>query len=147
MHASHTLRCFTIEKEPTSIRPGSTVAPAPGSVAATTHEVADADKKDAPPSSKVQKLDDQSTVKSTPSAAQTSNVPVAGATAGTNTSSDRMAKRVNPHKYLLHRPSLSQLMVYISTAFKVKSVTCGGRARMLDESMPTNQSFFHLGYQ
>ncbi|KAG1462195.1 hypothetical protein G6F46_003884 [Rhizopus delemar] len=27
-------------------------------------------------------------------------------------------KRPNPHKYLLHRPSLSQLLVYISAAFK-----------------------------
>ncbi|KAI9365026.1 protein SCAI, partial [Pilaira anomala] len=27
-------------------------------------------------------------------------------------------KKSNPHKYLLYRPSLSQLMVYISTAFK-----------------------------
>jgi len=28
------------------------------------------------------------------------------------------AKRNNPHKYLLYRPSLSQLLVYISNAFK-----------------------------
>lgn len=30
------------------------------------------------------------------------------------------SKRVNPHKYLLFRPSFSQLMVYLSTAFKVR---------------------------
>ncbi|KAG2218203.1 hypothetical protein INT45_008672 [Circinella minor] len=29
-----------------------------------------------------------------------------------------VARRINPHKYLLYRPSLSQLFVYISTAFK-----------------------------
>lgn len=29
-----------------------------------------------------------------------------------------ITKKSNPHKYLLYRPSLSQLMVYISTAFK-----------------------------
>ncbi|CAO3667386.1 unnamed protein product [Umbelopsis vinacea] len=129
----------SLEKEPTSIRPGSTVAPAPGSVAATTNEMADADKKDAPPSSKVQKLDDQSTVKSTPSAAQTSNVPVAGATAGTNTSSDRIAKRVNPHKYLLHRPSLSQLMVYISTAFKDISDTSAMLLYLSADGLPKRE--------
>jgi hypothetical protein len=28
------------------------------------------------------------------------------------------SKRTNPHKYLLYRPSLSQLLVYITTAFK-----------------------------
>ncbi|KAI8335943.1 hypothetical protein BC941DRAFT_354942 [Chlamydoabsidia padenii] len=28
------------------------------------------------------------------------------------------SKRTNPHKYLLYRPTLSQLMVYIATAFK-----------------------------
>ncbi|OBZ90635.1 Protein SCAI [Choanephora cucurbitarum] len=31
---------------------------------------------------------------------------------------ERNAKRSNPHKYLLYRPSLTQLLVYISTAFK-----------------------------
>lgn len=35
-----------------------------------------------------------------------------------NGSIDRSNKKSNPHKYLLYRPSLSQLMVYISTAFK-----------------------------
>ncbi|KAI8647743.1 hypothetical protein BD408DRAFT_407738 [Parasitella parasitica] len=34
------------------------------------------------------------------------------------TTSEKMSKRSNPHKYLLYRPSLSQLLVYISTAFK-----------------------------
>ncbi|KAL9544317.1 hypothetical protein MBANPS3_007693 [Mucor bainieri] len=34
------------------------------------------------------------------------------------TTSEKMLKRSNPHKYLLYRPSLSQLLVYISTAFK-----------------------------
>ncbi|KAI8142493.1 hypothetical protein BJV82DRAFT_144101 [Fennellomyces sp. T-0311] len=29
-----------------------------------------------------------------------------------------ITRRINPHKYLLYRPSLSQLFVYISTAFK-----------------------------
>jgi len=28
-------------------------------------------------------------------------------------------RRINPHKYLLHRPSFGQLMLYITTAFKV----------------------------
>ncbi|RUS15213.1 protein SCAI [Endogone sp. FLAS-F59071] len=32
--------------------------------------------------------------------------------------SDKSSKRANPHKYLLYRPTFSQLMVYISTAFK-----------------------------
>ena len=36
---------------------------------------------------------------------------------------DKTAKGANPHKYLLYRPSLSQLMVYISTAFKDTSDT------------------------
>ncbi|CAG8658022.1 12187_t:CDS:10, partial [Racocetra persica] len=36
-----------------------------------------------------------------------------------NTPVDKSAsRRMNPHKYLLHRPTFSQLMVYISTAFK-----------------------------
>ncbi|RIB10065.1 protein SCAI [Gigaspora rosea] len=36
-----------------------------------------------------------------------------------NTPVDKSAsRRINPHKYLLHRPTFSQLMVYISTAFK-----------------------------
>ncbi|CAO3611168.1 unnamed protein product [Mucor hiemalis] len=39
--------------------------------------------------------------------------------AATNpTSANVNSKNSNPHKYLLYRPSLSQLMVYISTAFK-----------------------------
>lgn len=33
--------------------------------------------------------------------------------------SEKAVKRSNPHKYLLYRPTLSQLMVYLSTAFKV----------------------------
>ncbi|KAI7897571.1 uncharacterized protein BX663DRAFT_565423 [Cokeromyces recurvatus] len=33
-------------------------------------------------------------------------------------SSNTLTKRMNPHKYLLYRPSLNQLLVYISTAFK-----------------------------
>lgn len=37
-----------------------------------------------------------------------------------NTPADKSAsRRVNPHKYLLYRPTFSQLLVYISTAFKV----------------------------
>ncbi|GAA5798761.1 hypothetical protein HPULCUR_004167 [Helicostylum pulchrum] len=39
-----------------------------------------------------------------------------GTNLGANTNPSN--KRSNPHKYLLYRPSLSQLMVYISTAFK-----------------------------
>ncbi|CAG8644976.1 12924_t:CDS:10 [Funneliformis caledonium] len=36
-----------------------------------------------------------------------------------NTSTDKPAsRRVNPHKYLLYRPTFSQLLVYIATAFK-----------------------------
>ncbi|OAD02142.1 hypothetical protein MUCCIDRAFT_40549, partial [Mucor lusitanicus CBS 277.49] len=35
-----------------------------------------------------------------------------------NPAAEKMLKRSNPHKYLLYRPSLSQLLVYISTAFK-----------------------------
>ncbi|PKY38594.1 hypothetical protein RhiirA4_392237 [Rhizophagus irregularis] len=36
-----------------------------------------------------------------------------------NTPADKSAsRRVNPHKYLLYRPTFSQLLVYISTAFK-----------------------------
>ncbi|KAF9094064.1 hypothetical protein BGX23_002558 [Mortierella sp. AD031] len=31
---------------------------------------------------------------------------------------DKPPKRANPHKYLLYRPTLSQLMVYLATAFK-----------------------------
>jgi hypothetical protein len=30
------------------------------------------------------------------------------------------SRRSNPHKYLLYRPTLAQLLLYISTAFKVK---------------------------
>lgn len=79
----------------------------------------DADKKEGPPSSKIQKLDDQATVKSAPNAAQISNISATSTATGSNGPTEKMAKRVNPHKYLLHRPALSQLMVYISTAFKV----------------------------
>ncbi|GJJ75156.1 hypothetical protein EMPS_07514 [Entomortierella parvispora] len=32
--------------------------------------------------------------------------------------SEKSVKRSNPHKYLLYRPTLSQLMVYLATAFK-----------------------------
>ncbi|KAF9935470.1 hypothetical protein BGZ75_010225 [Mortierella antarctica] len=32
--------------------------------------------------------------------------------------SEKGSKRTNPHKYLLYRPTLSQLMVYLATAFK-----------------------------
>lgn len=32
---------------------------------------------------------------------------------------EKSPKRSNPHKYLLYRPTLSQLMVYLATAFKV----------------------------
>lgn len=55
--------------------------------------------------------------------AATTNRP-AGASMNTHsaphiqTTSEKMLKRSNPHKYLLYRPSLSQLLVYISTAFK-----------------------------
>lgn len=44
-------------------------------------------------------------------------------TANLNNSGDKSSKGSNPHKYLLYRPSLSQLMVYISTAFKDTSDT------------------------
>lgn len=42
----------------------------------------------------------------------------AHSTSHIQTTSEKMLKRSNPHKYLLYRPSLSQLLVYISTAFK-----------------------------
>ncbi|KAM3588973.1 hypothetical protein VKS41_001404 [Umbelopsis sp. WA50703] len=100
----------SLEKEPSTTRPNSTVA-------AGTNDTMDADKKEGPPSSKIQKLDDQATVKSAPNAAQISNISASNVT-GSNVPTEKMAKRVNPHKYLLHRPALSQLMVYISTAFK-----------------------------
>lgn len=46
------------------------------------------------------------------------NIKITNANANSNGSLDKLNKRSNPHKYLLYRPSLSQLMVYISTAFK-----------------------------
>ncbi|KAI8378542.1 hypothetical protein BD560DRAFT_389678 [Blakeslea trispora] len=63
---------------------------------------------------------------STVSAAASNTVPSSSASAPINTSTahgmtsqnEKNAKRSNPHKYLLYRPSLSQLLVYISTAFK-----------------------------
>ncbi|KAG2178373.1 hypothetical protein INT44_001525 [Umbelopsis vinacea] len=144
----------SLEKEPTSNRSGSTTTAVP-----TPSSEADAEKKDAPSSSKVQKLDEQSTVKSTPSAAQTTTVPVTGATAGNGTVQERMAKRVNPHKYLLHRPTLSQLMVYISTAFKDISDTSAmfiylsadGMSKREDTTNPAavtegEKAMKHLGY-
>ncbi|GAN04857.1 protein SCAI-like isoform X2 [Mucor ambiguus] len=63
------------------------------------------------------------TTAATSSAAGNTSRP-AGASANTHsashiqTTSEKMLKRSNPHKYLLYRPSLSQLLVYISTAFK-----------------------------
>ncbi|KAJ2957468.1 hypothetical protein NQZ79_g6827 [Umbelopsis isabellina] len=101
----------SLEKEPSTTRPNSTVA-------AANNDAMDADKKEGPPSSKIQKLDDQATVKSAPNAAQISNISATSTATGSNGPTEKMAKRVNPHKYLLHRPALSQLMVYISTAFK-----------------------------
>ncbi|KAF8979128.1 hypothetical protein BGZ46_005773 [Entomortierella lignicola] len=68
-----------------------------------------------------------------------SNAAAAGATASSNDNSTNMpikeeptedqsitvrrntekgTKRLNPHKYLLYRPTLSQLMMYLATAFK-----------------------------
>ncbi|KAF9436436.1 hypothetical protein BGZ76_003998 [Entomortierella beljakovae] len=35
---------------------------------------------------------------------------------------EKANKRLNPHKYLLYRPTLSQLMVYLATAFKEVSI-------------------------
>ncbi|KAI9498495.1 hypothetical protein BDB00DRAFT_800530 [Zychaea mexicana] len=45
---------------------------------------------------------------------QQGNNNLIGGDKGTTT----ISRRINPHKYLLYRPSLSQLFVYISTAFK-----------------------------
>lgn len=42
-------------------------------------------------------------------------VPNEGATSDENSTT---AKRVNPHKYLLYRPTFAQLYLYISTSFK-----------------------------
>ncbi|KAI8065378.1 uncharacterized protein B0P05DRAFT_589953 [Gilbertella persicaria] len=58
------------------------------------------------------------------SAATTTAVPSIAAAVSSanntqnNNANDKMNKRSNPHKYLLYKPSLSQLLVYISTAFK-----------------------------
>lgn len=38
---------------------------------------------------------------------------------------DKNSRRSNPHKYLLYRPTFAQLMLYISTAFKVRSRRIG----------------------
>lgn len=46
------------------------------------------------------------------------NTKSTSSTTNLNGNLDKSNKRSNPHKYLLYRPSLSQLMVYISTAFK-----------------------------
>ena len=42
-------------------------------------------------------------------------IPSEGVTADDNSAT---AKRVNPHKYLLYRPTFAQLYLYISTSFK-----------------------------
>ncbi|KAI1321320.1 hypothetical protein EDD11_006657 [Mortierella claussenii] len=44
--------------------------------------------------------------------------PVEEATIGQRRNTDKITKRSNPHKYLLYRPTLSQIMVYLATAFK-----------------------------
>lgn len=57
----------------------------------------------------------------TASASAASNMPPSGTGAQQQQSqSDKGVahRRTNPHKYLLYRPSLSQLFVYLSTAFK-----------------------------
>lgn len=72
------------------------------------------------------KIGDQNEKKDGAKEDQNANNAAARPGAGANTHStnnihgntDRSNKRSNPHKYLLYRPSLSQLMVYISTAFK-----------------------------
>ena len=46
--------------------------------------------------------------------------PMDDATIAQRRQADKAVKRSNPHKYLLYRPTLSQLMVYLSTAFKVR---------------------------
>jgi len=47
-------------------------------------------------------------------------------TTGTSGKATRISKsgskRINPHKYLLYRPTFAQLMLYISTAYKVKNI-------------------------
>lgn len=42
---------------------------------------------------------------------------------GQRRNTDKEKKKPNPHKYLLYRPTLSQLMVYLATAFKVLDET------------------------
>ncbi|KAG0042200.1 hypothetical protein BGZ83_000778, partial [Gryganskiella cystojenkinii] len=44
--------------------------------------------------------------------------PLEEATIAQRRQTDKTVKRPNPHKYLLYRPTLSQLMVYLATAFK-----------------------------
>ncbi|EPB82152.1 hypothetical protein HMPREF1544_11113 [Mucor circinelloides 1006PhL] len=63
------------------------------------------------------------TVTATSSATANTSRPVGTSThtysaSHIQTTSEKVLKRSNPHKYLLYRPSLSQLLVYISTAFK-----------------------------
>ena len=48
--------------------------------------------------------------------------------------SEKSAKRSNPHKYLLYRPTLSQLMVYLATAFKVTDLEAGLASVDLEQS-------------
>lgn len=96
----------SLEREPFVLHP---------SAAATKNKSTETSDK-----SKEMLKDDQSTVTAT-----TANINrPAGVSTNTNsaphiqTTSEKMSKRSNPHKYLLYRPSLSQLLVYISTAFK-----------------------------
>lgn len=80
------------------------------------------EKKDAnvPGAKEDQQQSQQQTTTTRPTATQ---ITTSGA-AGQVNQSERFGKRSNPHKYLLYRPSLSQLMVYISTAFKDTSDGC-----------------------
>ncbi|KAI8979535.1 hypothetical protein BDF20DRAFT_870179 [Mycotypha africana] len=91
----------SLEREPSTSHP---------SVAATTSKVdaASSNKKDTTTSSKEDAFN-TSTAKAAFSSSNAVNV---------SNAAEKSVRRSNPHKYLLYRPSLSQLMVYISTAFK-----------------------------
>ncbi|KAG0244540.1 hypothetical protein BGW41_007303 [Actinomortierella wolfii] len=50
--------------------------------------------------------------------AQVKEEPTDEGTATQRRVAERMIRRMNPHKYLLYKPTFSQLMVYLATAFK-----------------------------
>jgi hypothetical protein len=70
------------------------------------------------------KEDQQQSQQQTTTTRSTATQITTSGAAGQVNQSERFGKRSNPHKYLLYRPSLSQLMVYISTAFKDTSDGC-----------------------